>query len=133
MIKIYRFICGKNHPGPLYMCITHGVIGNKTPEEMFTDENPKVIHLRIFGFPLYVHVAKEKRSKLNGIYFGYSDTSKAYRVYIPSHWQIETSRYVTFNEDATFSKSRQHHSEEIHDEDPEVPELQIQMQVMMLY
>jgi hypothetical protein len=78
---------------------------------MFTGENPEVNHLRIFGFPLYVHVPKDKRSKLDpsgkkGIFVGYSETSKAYRVYIPGHQQIETSRDVTFDEDATFSRSR---------------------------
>jgi hypothetical protein len=104
----------------------HRVLGNKTPEEMFTGEKPEVIHLRIFGCPVYVHVPKDKRSKLDpsgkkGIFVGYSETSKAYRVYIPGHRQIETSRDVTFDEDATFSKSRQHHSDEVHDEEPEAP------------
>ena len=52
----------------------HKVLGNKTLEEMFTGENPEVIHLRIFGFPVYVHVPKEKRLKLDpsgkkGIFF----------------------------------------------------------------
>ena len=41
----------------------HRELGNKTPEEMFSGEKPKVIHLRIFGCPIYVHVPKEKRSE----------------------------------------------------------------------
>jgi hypothetical protein len=56
-----------------------------------------------------------------GIFVGYSETSKAYRVYIPGHCQIETSRDVTFDEDTTFSRSRQHHLDEIHDEELEAP------------
>ena len=40
------------------------VLGNKTPEEMFSGEKPKVIHLRKFACPVYVHVPREKRSKL---------------------------------------------------------------------
>ena len=89
----------------------HHVPGNKTLEEMFTGKKPEVIHLMIFGCPVYVHGPKDKRSKLDpsgkkGIFVGYSETSKAYRVYIPGHCQIETSRDVTFDEDASFSKSR---------------------------
>jgi hypothetical protein len=57
---------------------------------MFTGENPEVNHLRIFGFPVYVHVPKDKISKLDslgkkGIFVGYSETLKEYRVYIPGH------------------------------------------------
>jgi hypothetical protein len=105
----------------------HRVLGNKTPEEMFTGEKREVNHLRIFGCPVYVHVPKDKRSKLDpsgkkSIFIGYSKTSKAYRVYIPGHLQIETSRDVIFDEDASFSRSRQNHSDEIHDE-PEAPKV----------
>jgi hypothetical protein len=104
----------------------HRALGNKTPEEMFTGEKPEVSHLQIFGCPVYVHVPKDKRSKLDpsgkkGVFVGYSETSKAYRVYIPGYRQIEISRDVTFDEDATFSRSRQHHTDEIHDEEPEAP------------
>jgi hypothetical protein len=57
---------------------------------MFTGEKPEVNHLRIFGCPINVHVPWDKRSKLDplgkkGIFVGYSETSKAYRVYIPGH------------------------------------------------
>jgi hypothetical protein len=43
----------------------HYILGNKTPEEMFTGENPEASHLRIFGYPIYVHVPKDKRSKFD--------------------------------------------------------------------
>jgi hypothetical protein len=57
---------------------------------MFTGEKSEVNHLRIFGCLVYVHVPKDKRSKLDpsgkkGIFVGYSETSKAYIVYIPGH------------------------------------------------
>jgi hypothetical protein len=104
------------------------VLGNKTPKEMFTGKKPEVNHLRIFGCPMYVHVPKDKRSKLDpsgkkGIFVGYSETSKAYKIYIPGHWHIETSKDVTFDEDAVFSRSRQNHSNEIHDEEPIAPKV----------
>jgi hypothetical protein len=73
-----------------------------------------------------VHVPKDKRTKLDpsgkkGTFVGYSDTSKAYRVYIPGHRKIEISRDVTFDEDVSFHKSKQGRAEESHDEENGVP------------
>jgi hypothetical protein len=78
---------------------------------MFSGEKPKASHLRIFGYQVFVHVPEEKRTKLdpsgkNGIFFGYSDTSKAYMIYIPGHQKVEINRGVTFDESAAFSKSK---------------------------
>jgi hypothetical protein len=61
---------------------------NKTPEEVFTGKKPEVSHLRIFSCPMFIQVPKEKRTKLEpsrkkGTFVGYSETSKAYRIYIP--------------------------------------------------
>ena len=71
----------------------HFILGDKTPEEKFTGVKPAVGHLRIFGCHVYIHVPKEKRSKLEpsgkkGIFVGYSETSKAYRIYIPGQRYI---------------------------------------------
>ena len=55
------------------------------------------------------------------IFVGYSESSKACRVYIPSFKKIETSRDVTFDEDAAFSRSKPNHTDEVHDEEPEAP------------
>ena len=44
---------------------SHRVLGNKTPEEMFTKEKPEVSHLRIFECLVYVHVPEDKRTKLD--------------------------------------------------------------------
>ena len=68
--------------------ISHSALGFKTPEEMFIGKNIEVSHLKIFGFPVYVHIPKEKRTKLDpsrkkGIFVGYSKVSKAFR--IPSY------------------------------------------------
>ena len=61
----------------------HRVLEKKTPEEVFFGKKPEVIHLRIFGCPMYIHIPKEKRTKLHplgkkGIFMGYNDTSKSY-------------------------------------------------------
>ena len=55
----------------------HRVLENKTPEEFFSDKKPEVSHLIIFGCPIYIHIPKEKRTKLDpsgkkGIFVGYS-------------------------------------------------------------
>ena len=88
----------------------HAILGEKTPEEVFTKKKPAVDYVRIFGTPVYVHVSKEKRAKLEpsgkkGIFVGYSDCSKAYRVYIPGQRHIEVSRDVIFHEEVVFRKT----------------------------
>ena len=104
----------------------HRVLGNKTLKEMFSREKLEVNHLKIFGCPVYLHVPKEKRLKLElsgskGIVVGYSESSKEYRVYILGFRQIETSRDVTFDEDIAFNKSRPNHADEVHDDEPKAP------------
>jgi hypothetical protein len=91
--------------------LSHSALGFKTPEEMFSGKKSEVSHLKIFGCPVFVHIPKEKRNKLDpsgkkGIFVGYCEVSKAFRVYIPGHHHIEINRDVTFDEDATLNKSR---------------------------
>ena len=59
----------------------HFVLGDKTPEEKFTGVKLAVEHLRIFGCPVYIHVPKEKRSKMEpsgkkSIFVGYSEPQR---------------------------------------------------------
>ena len=59
-----------------------------TSEEAFFGKKPNVGQLCIFGCIAYSYVPKEKRTKLEptvekGIFVGYSETSKAFRIYIP--------------------------------------------------
>jgi hypothetical protein len=66
----------------------HHILKNMTLEEGFTGVNPKVGHFRVFGCPVYFHVPKEKRTKLDpskrkGTFVGYNEYSKAYQIYIP--------------------------------------------------
>ena len=82
---------------------SHIVLGDKTLEETFTGEKPEVGHLRIFGCLVYIHVLKEKRTKMEpsgkkGTFVGYSEIAKAYRIYVPGQRYIEVSRDVTFDE-----------------------------------
>ena len=43
----------------------HKILGNMTPEEAFIGKKPDLSNLRIFGCPVYVHVPKDKRTKLD--------------------------------------------------------------------
>jgi hypothetical protein len=49
---------------------------------------------------------------------GYSDSSKAYRIYIPERHKIEVNRDVTFNEKMAFKKSIEETIEEEEIEEP---------------
>ena len=44
-----------------------------------------------------------------GTFVGYSEMSKAYRIYVLGQRQIEVSRDVTFDEESTFRRSRESH------------------------
>jgi hypothetical protein len=90
---------------------------------MFTGKKPEASHLKIFGCPLFIHIPKEKRNKLDpsgkkGIFVGYCEVSKAFRIYIPGQHHIEINRDVTFDEDAMLKKSKLCQLEEVYEEEP---------------
>jgi hypothetical protein len=90
--------------------IPHRSLGNKTPEEAFSRKKPDVSIFRIFGCLTYSHVPSEKRKKLEPtiekeIFVGYSETSKAFCIYIPSLRKTVLKRDVRFEEDGTFRNS----------------------------
>ena len=67
-------------------------------------------HIYIFDTVYYCHVHAGNRKKLDpsgekGLLVGYSEISKAYRVYIPTPWRIIMSRDVQFNEDMALWRS----------------------------
>jgi len=71
---------------------------------VFTSIKPNVSHLDIFGCLVYFHASKDKRNKLEatgrkGMFVGYCENSKAFRIYIPGQRKVEISRDVTFDED----------------------------------
>ena len=65
----------------------HRRLRDMTPEEAFTGEKPEIGHLRIFECLVYIHVPRERRRKLDpsgrkGVFVGYSESAKAYQIYI---------------------------------------------------
>jgi hypothetical protein len=102
----------------------HCILKDMTPKESFSGNKPSVEHLRIFGCPVYIHVPKDKRNKLepsgrNDIFVGYSESSKAYKIYIPEQHKVEVSIYVTFDEKMAFKKSIEDPMEEEYEEPKE--------------
>ncbi|GMF54823.1 unnamed protein product [Phytophthora fragariaefolia] len=76
---------------------------DKNPFEIVYKAKPNVKHMRIFGCKAYVLTPKEKRLKWDpkareGIFLGYEERSKAYRVYDIEAGQVVISRDVTFDE-----------------------------------
>jgi hypothetical protein len=93
---------------------------------MFTRKKPEASHLKIFGRPMFIHIPKEKRNKLDpsgkkGIFVGYCEVSKAFKIYIPGRHHIDINRDVTFDEDATLKKSKLCQLEEVYEEEPVIP------------
>jgi hypothetical protein len=90
--------------------LPHSALGLKTPEKMFTGKKLEVSHLKIFGCPVFIHIPKEKRNKMEpsekGIFVGYCEVSKAFRIYIPGHFHIDISRDVIVDEEVALKKSR---------------------------
>ena len=81
----------------------HRVLGMSTPEEAFSGKKRNISHLKIFGLPVYIHVIKDARKKLEptaevGIFVGYTETPQNYRVYFPDsqmtvmRWDINSMR-----------------------------------------
>ena len=76
----------------------------RTPEEDFTGKKPDISHLNIFGSPVYIHVTKDDRKKLEltaevGIFLVYTDTPHNYRVYLPDSSKIFVRRDIKFQEE----------------------------------
>ena len=76
---------------------------DQTPFEIVNGFRPSVNHMRVFGCRAYVLTPKEKRLKWDpkareGLFMGYEEVSKAYRVYDIEADQVMISRDVTFDE-----------------------------------
>ena len=82
----------------------HKILGMSKPEEAFSGKRPDISHLRIFGSPVYMHVTKDTRKKLDlttefGIFVGYTDTPHNYRVYFPDSRKTVVRRDMKFQEE----------------------------------
>ena len=74
---------------------------DKNPQEVWTGKKPSIKHLNFFCCDAYVHVPKEKRSKLDNkdekcIFIGYKDGMKGYKLWNPITKKTVYSRDVVF-------------------------------------
>ena len=77
---------------------------NRVSEEVWSSIKQHVTHMRVFGCVAYAHVLDQLRKKLNSkgekcIFVGYSDESKAYKLYNPSTKKVIIRRDVQFIEE----------------------------------
>src|SRR6201995_368320 len=80
----------------------------KSPYELCYGKKPTVKHLRVWGCEAYAHVPHERRSKFDAkavkcILVGYSESSKAWRLWDTDRRRLIVSRDVTFNEHSVVS------------------------------
>ncbi|KAL8145281.1 hypothetical protein AgCh_003468 [Apium graveolens] len=102
----------------------------KTPYELLKKRTPNISYFRVFGSKCFILDTQNNRGKFDaksteGIFLGYSTTSKAYRVYNSVKNKVEESINITFNESSrnisqidedtadlsSHSQMRQSHSE----------------------
>lgn len=77
-------------------CITKS-LDSGTPFEKWTGRRPSVAHIRTFGCKAFVLNKSLEKGKfdirgIEGIFVGYSESSKAYRVWNPRNRKIHVSR-----------------------------------------
>ena len=88
---------------------TTKVLPDKTPHEMWYKFKPAVGHLKTFGAKAVVldKTAKKKFAAkgMECVMVGYSEVSKAYRLYNPEKRKVITARDVVFFEDSTCNRN----------------------------
>lgn len=78
-------------------------LGFEIPEKAWKGSDPSYSHLRVFGCKAFMHIPKEKRSKLDSkttptIFVGYGGEEFGYRLYDPEKMKVVRSRDVIFHE-----------------------------------
>ena len=102
-----------------------------TPEEAFSGKRPDISHLRIFGSPVYIHVTKDARKKLEPtaevrIFLGYTDTPYNYHVYLPDSRKTVVRRDIKFHEEKAMKCSLEREPHLHADEELLVPKDELQ-------
>lgn len=77
--------------------------GPRSPEQMWTGRKPGLSHLRTFGCVAYAHVPAAKRAKLDqtalkGVFVGYAQTTRQYRILDPQDVTVKLHSDVRFDE-----------------------------------
>ena len=85
-------------------CPTRAINQAKSPYQIWTTKKPILTNLKVFGCHAYVHVPREKRSKLDSKsslcrFLIYAEYEKSYRFEEVSTEKIKVSRDAQFKED----------------------------------
>lgn len=94
-------------------CSSTSALEKMTPYEAWYGKRPNVNHFKVFGCLAYVHVPNQNRQKLDAksdscIFIGYSEKSKAYRLYNPLTNKLIVSRDVIFDEGGVYGHQKGH-------------------------
>lgn len=100
-------------------------VHDKTPQEVWTDQKPKVEHFRVFGCITYAHVPNAMIKKLDDrvekcIFIGYSNMTKSYKLFNPKSGKVIINCDSTFDEKGIWDwsdKGKKHMSVELNDEE----------------
>ena len=76
---------------------------NKTSYKLWNNRKPKISYLRVFGCKCFILNTKDNLEKFDskvdeGIFLGYSTSSKSYRIFNKRTLVVEDSIHVLFNE-----------------------------------
>jgi hypothetical protein len=85
------------------LTLTNTDAGLKSPEELWTGRSLNLGHLRTFGCVAFIHVPIAKRGKLDktsfkGVFVGYSQTVRQYRILNPLDMTVKRYSSVEFDE-----------------------------------
>lgn len=101
--KLNKYLWGEAVNASVYVLNRTGIsrLQEKTPFQVWTGKNFDLKNLQIFGNEVYVHAPKEKRKKwdpkgVRGIFVGYGETSKGYRIYFPEKQTVDIKRDMIF-------------------------------------
>ncbi|KMQ86179.1 retrovirus-related pol polyprotein from transposon tnt 1-94 [Lasius niger] len=76
-------------------------VPGKVPYELWFGKATAKLELKIFGTDVYTHIPKEKRTKWSpkakkGVFVGYDENTKGYRVFFETESRVEICRDIKF-------------------------------------
>lgn len=76
-------------------------VAGKSPYELWNKREININEFKVFGTEMYAHVPKQKRTKWDpkgkkGIFVGYDENTKGYRIYFQKENKVEIVRDVIF-------------------------------------
>ncbi|CAL9097943.1 unnamed protein product [Musa textilis] len=83
---------------------------SKTPYELWNNKKPNVSYFKVFDCKCFILNEKDALGKFDaksdeGIFLGYSSTSKAFRIFNKRTLVIEESIHIVFNKVSEFKKN----------------------------